>query len=147
MTPEIGLKLENPVAGTMTVFTATAASTDGAYVEIEVTYPPNSTPPPRHLHPAQDEHFTVLSGRMTGICGEDTIDAGEGEEFSVPRGTPHLMSAGPNGAVLRWRTSPALRSGEMFCDLWQVARDNDWSPDGMQMFEVISRYGDEFCLC
>jgi hypothetical protein len=120
MTPEIGLKLENPVAGSTTVFTATAESTDGAYVEIQVTYPPNSAPPPRHLHPSQDEHFTVLSGRMVGSCGDTD---------------------------LRWRTSPAMRTGEMFCDLWQVAHDNDWSPTGMQLFEVVSRYGDEFCLC
>jgi len=147
MTPEIGLKLDNPKAGTITVFTATAESTGGAYVEVEVTYPPNSTPPPRHLHPSQDEHFTVLSGRMVGVCGDADIDAAEGEEFEVPRGTPHLMAAGPDGAVLRWRTSPALRTDEMFCALWEVARDNDWSPGGMALFEVISRYGDEFNLC
>jgi hypothetical protein len=70
----------------------------GEYVEIEVTYPPNSNPPPRHIHPAQDEHFTILSG-------------------------------------------------EMFCALFDVARDNEWKPDLMQMFEVIQQFDDEFCLC
>jgi quercetin dioxygenase-like cupin family protein len=147
MTPEVGLELVNPKAGTTTVFTATAESTGGAYVEIEVTYPPNSSPPPRHLHPSQDEHFTVLSGSMAGSCGDDAIEAKAGDEFDVPRGTPHLMGAGPDGAMLRWRTSPALRTGELFCALWQVAHDNDWEPDGMQLFTVISGFGDEFCLC
>ena len=57
------------------------------------------------------------------------------------------MNATGDGAVVRWRTAPAMRTGEMFCALWEVARDNDWEPDPMQLFEVISRFGDEFCLC
>ena len=61
MTPDVGTELVNPKAGTKTVFTATASSTGGEYVEIEATYPPNSQPPPKHLHPSQTEHFTVCS--------------------------------------------------------------------------------------
>jgi hypothetical protein len=48
---------------------------------------------------------------------------------------------------MRWRTTPALRTGELFCALWEVARDNDWAPDGMQLFGVISSYEEEFRLC
>ena len=147
MKPEVGLELVNPKAGTTIVFTATAESTGGDYVEIEATYPPNSSPPPRHLHPSQDEHFTVLSGSMHGTAGDEPINATAGEEFKVLRGTPHLMSSGADGAVMRWRTSPALRTDEMFCALWQVAHDNDWAPDGMAVYNVITEFGDEFCLC
>lgn len=28
-----------------------------------------------------------------------------------------------------------------------VARDNEWTPNPMQLFEAVSRFGDEFCLC
>jgi quercetin dioxygenase-like cupin family protein len=147
VTPAIGTELVNPKAGTKTVFTATAASTGGDHVEIEATYPPNSAPPPKHLHPSQTEHFTVVSGTMRGSLGDDVFILNAGDELVVPAGTPHQMWAGDNGAVMRWRTSPALRTGEMFCDLWEVARDNDWAPDPMQLFGVISRYGEEFCLC
>ena len=147
MKPEVGLQLVNPKAGTTIVFTATAESTGGDYVEVEATYPPNSSPPPRHLHPSQDEHFTVLSGSMHGAAGDETIDASAGEEFKVLRGTPHLMSSGADGAVMRWRTSPALRTDEMFCAMWQVAHDNDWAPDGMALYNVITGFSDEFCLC
>jgi quercetin dioxygenase-like cupin family protein len=145
--PEVGLELANPVAGTRTVFVATAEFTNGEYVEIEMTYPPNSPPPPRHLHPSQDEQFTVLSGGMNATVGDVDHVLGVGDELRVTAGTPHLMGAGADGAVLRWRTSPALRTGEMFCALWEVARDNDWQPDLMQLFEVITQFGDEFCLC
>ena len=147
MTPDVGTELINPKAGTKTVFTATAETTDGAYVEIEATYPPNSTPPPLHLHPAQDEHFTVTSGSFVVVRGDEEFTANAGDDFTVPRGTPHRMWAAEDGAVVLWRTSPAMRTGEMFCALWEVARDNDWEPDVMKLFEVISSYPDEFCLC
>ena len=147
MTPDVGTELINPKAGTKTVFTATAASTDGEFVEIEMTYPPNSSPPPLHLHPSQDETFTVLAGSMQGVSGEDEFTISVGEVLEVPRGTPHKMQATADGAVVRWRTAPALRTGEMFCALYEVARDNDWDPDVMALFEVIQQFPEEFCLC
>lgn len=147
MTPDLGTELINPKAGTKIVFIATAASTDGAYVEIETTYPPHSPRPPRHLHPSQTEQFDVLAGSLDADCGDDTFTANAGDTFTVPAGTAHQMGAGADGATFRWRTSPALRTGEMFCDLWQVAHDNDWEPDVMALLGVLGRYGDEFCLC
>ncbi len=147
VTPNIGTELINPKAGTKTVFTATADTTDGEYVEIEATYPPNSSPPPLHKHPSQDETFTVLAGSLQGVCGEEEFTLSTGDVLEIPRGTCHKMQASGDGAVLRWRTAPALRTGEMFCALWEVARDNDWDPDAMKLFEVIVAFGDEFCLC
>jgi len=147
MTPEVGTELINPKAGTKTVFIATAESTGGDHVEIEATYPPDSAKPPLHLHPSQTEHFTVLAGALHGIRGAETFTITVGDELVVEPGTPHQMRAGSEGAVMRWRTSPGLRTGEMFCDLWEVARDNDWAPGPLQLFEVVNRYGDEFCLC
>ena len=147
VTPDVGTELINPQAGTKTVFTATAASTDGEFVEIEATYPPNSSPPPLHHHPSQDETFTVLAGSLTGVSGDEEFTISVGDVLEIPRGTCHKMQATGDGAVVRWRTAPALRTGEMFCALWEVARDNDWEPNPLQLFEVISGFGDEFCLC
>ena len=147
MTPEVGTELVNPKAGTRTVFLATAESTAGEYVEIEVTYPPHNALPPLHMHPAQTEHFRVLQGGISGVCGGEEFALVAEDELAVPEGVAHRMGAGEAGVVMRWRTSPALRTGEMFCALWEAARDNGWSPDAGQLFEVILRYGDEFCLC
>jgi quercetin dioxygenase-like cupin family protein len=147
VTPDVGTELVNPVVGTKTVFLATAASTGGEYVEVEVTYPPSSAPPPKHLHPSQTEHFTVLAGTMHATSGDEERVLGVDDVLVVPPGTPHQMHAGDEGAVMRWRTSPALRTGEMFCTLWEVARDNDWAPGPLQLFDVISRYDEEFRLC
>src|SRR5947209_7386042 len=76
MTPDVGTELVNPAVGTKTVFTATAASTDGAYVEIEATYPPNSPKPPLHKHPTQTEQFTVLAGSLHVLRGDEPFTAG-----------------------------------------------------------------------
>jgi quercetin dioxygenase-like cupin family protein len=146
MTPEVGTELVNPVAGTKTVFTATADSTGGDHVEVEATYPPNSAKPPRHLHPGQTEQFTILAGSLEVRHGDEAFTAGAGDDFTVEPGVPHEMWSGGEGAVFRWRTSPALRTGEMNCAVWECSRDNDWKPTGLQLFEVISGYGDEFRL-
>ncbi len=146
MTPEVGTELVNPVAGTKMVFTATADSSGGDHVEVEATYPPNSAKPPRHLHPGQTERFTVLAGSLEVRRGDEAFTAGVGEEFDVDPGVAHQMWAGGDGAVFRWRTFPALRTGEMNCALWECARENEWKPTGLQLFEVMNEYGDEFRL-
>src|SRR3954462_1407401 len=146
MTPEVGTELANPVAGTKTVFVGTAESTGGEHVEIEATYPPNSTRPARHVHPSQTERFQVLAGSLEVRRGDEAFTAGVGDEFTVEPGVAHEMWAGADGAVFRWRTSPALRTSEMTCALWECARDNDWTPPGLQLFEVIGGYGEEFRL-
>jgi mannose-6-phosphate isomerase-like protein (cupin superfamily) len=146
--PRVGAELVNPVAGTRTAFRATAASTGGTHVEVEATYPPHSSPPPLHLHPQQDEHFTVLSGTMRLVVGGVERDLVTGEVLEVPRGTSHRMwNPADVPAVMLWRTTPALRTDQMFCDLWQTAADNGFEPDLLRAFEVIQRYPDEFCLC
>ena len=146
MTPEVGAELVNPVAGTRTVFRATAASTGGAYVEVEQTHA--TAKPPLHLHPSQDEHFTVLAGRLHAVVGGDERELGPGDVLDVPRGTSHQMwSVGDEAARTLWRTTPALRTDQFYCDLWQVAADNAFEPDVMKAYEVTLRYPDEFCLC
>ena len=148
MTPIVGTELVNPKAGTKTVFTATAESTRGDYVEVLASYPPHSDPPPLHLHPKQEETFFVVSGQFDVVRGDETFSVKEGDEFTVPAGTPHKMwASGDDVGQLRWRTAPALRTGEMFCSLWEVARDADWSPDVLKLLEVIGDHADEFCLC
>jgi mannose-6-phosphate isomerase-like protein (cupin superfamily) len=148
VTPQVGTELVNPVAGSRTVFRATGASTGGAYVEVEQTYRPHSAKPPLHQHPNQDEHFTVLRGMLHAVVGDVERDVRAGEELEVPRGTPHQMwGASDEPTVLIWRTSPALRTDQMFCDLWSVAAETDFVPDLMRSYEVVLRYAEEFQLC
>ena len=147
-TPEVGAELVNPVAGSRTVFLATAASTDGAYVEVEQTYRPHSSKPPTHLHPNQDEHFTVVSGQLHAVVGDVESDLFAGDVLEVPRGVGHqLWGAADEPTVVIWRTTPALRTDRFFCDLWSAAAETDFEPDLRRAYAVTLRYAEEFQLC
>ena len=146
-TPEVGTELVNPVSGTRTVFRATAASTGGDHVEVEATYPPHSPVPPRHLHPSQAEHFTVLQGALATRVDGVERELVAGEELDVPPGAVHQMwGAADTETVVLWRTTPALGTDCMYCELWQVAADSGWRPGPGALLEVVQRYPDEFQL-
>lgn len=148
LVPVIGTELVNPVAGSRTLFRATAASTGGAHVEVEQTFAPHSPPPPPHLHPSQDEHFRVLQGRLSGTVAGVEVTAGPGEELDVPRGAPHVMwGDADEPTVAIWRTTPALRTDQMWCDLWSTAAEVGFVPDPMRAYAVVLRYAEEFQLC
>ena len=148
LVPEVGTELVNPVSGSRTVFRATAASTQGGYVEVEQTYRPHSPKPPLHLHPNQDEHFTVVSGQLHAIVGDVEQDLVAGDELDVPRGVPHQMwGAADEPTVILWRTTPALRTDRFYCDLWSAAAETDFQPDVMRAYQVTLRYAEEFQLC
>ena len=57
-----------------------------------------------------------------------------------------MWNHGDVEAVLRWRVEPPLRTAEMWCATWACARDHEWKPDPMTMFEVVSGFPDEFQL-
>lgn len=148
LVPQVGTALANPATGTKTVFRATSASTRGAYVEVEHTYPAHSFSPPLHLHPHQDEHFSVMSGTLRALVGEVTHDLSAGKRIDVPRGTPHRMEAtADEPTVVIWRTSPALRTDQLFCELWSAASEAQFLPDAIRAYQVILRYRDEVQLC
>jgi len=146
--PEVGAELVNPVAGSRTVFRATAASTGGAYVEVEQTYRAHSPKPPLHLHPNQDEHFTVLSGHLHAVLDGVESDLFAGDELEVPRGVAHQMwGAADEPTVIVWRTTPALRTDQLYCDLWSAAAETEFVPDVVRAYQVTLRYAEEFQLC
>jgi quercetin dioxygenase-like cupin family protein len=64
--------------------------------------------PPDHTHPAEDEIFYVLQGRLTFRCGEDTFDVEEGGFIFLPRGIEHGYRIQSEGEVrLLAVTAPA----------------------------------------
>jgi len=85
----------------------------------EVRMDPGHKLPPAHRHPAQDERFDVLEGRLRIVLdGEERI-LGPGEGLDVPRGAAHAMAAADGGPVrARWETRPALGT-----EAWWTALD------------------------
>ncbi len=113
-------------------------SLDDARLEMEAEYPADGSLPPAHLHPRQDERFTVLDGAVRTVIDGRERRYDTGEAFTVAAGVVHQM-AGDGRARVRWEVSPALRTAEFFEVLYTGAAADD--PAGF-----LARYADEFQL-
>lgn len=118
---------------------------------VEVTYAEPGSPPPRHLHPAQDEHFEVLSGRLTAKVGGKERVLETGDTLDVARGTVHQMwNAGPDPVRARWETRPAGRTAEWFRAIDGLLRSGRVGRNGMPpltvMAALLREYDDVFRL-
>lgn len=110
----------------------------------EVQYGAAGSPPPAHLHPAQDEHFTVLDGEVTIDLDGQRHTLRAGDTIDVPRRTAHQMwNAHPTDpARVRWTTTPALRT-----EAWWTALDRTAGKPSLLSFAPLLReYRDVFQL-
>lgn len=84
-----GKVIESP--STRLVFVDTAADTNGELLRVEQFVQPGAPRVAEHVHPRQEERFTVLSGAMgVKAAGREWI-LGLGETVTVPSGTPHAF--------------------------------------------------------
>jgi quercetin dioxygenase-like cupin family protein len=110
-----GRVIDNPVSGERIVIRESAAETGGRLLSFDLFLPPGAHVPARHVHPVQEERFTLVAGRMRFRLGRDTVLAGPGETVRVPPGTAHWFgNAGDEVAHARVEVRPALRMQEFF---------------------------------
>ena len=110
-----GRVLENPVSGERIVILQSGSQTGGELLVFDLFLPPGGHVPAQHVHPVQEERFTVLDGQMRFRLGGRTILSGAGESVVVPPGTPHWFgNAGPGVSHARVEVRPALRMEDMF---------------------------------
>jgi quercetin dioxygenase-like cupin family protein len=124
--------LENPVTGLRTVFRKTAEDTDGQLLQVDWIGNPGWKAGPRHVHPYQEERFTVLSGTLASyVDGVERIH-GEGEVVAAPAGSAHTVWNAGDGvvhALVEFR--PALRSEVPLETLAGLARDGKTNREGV----------------
>ena len=68
-----------------------AAATHGAYMVVECLLSPGFGPP-MHIHHADDEAFYIISGELSGVCGDVEWRGGPGTFVFMPRGIPHRFT-------------------------------------------------------
>lgn len=120
-------------------------------LEVEVEYGPMGSPPPKHLHPAQDERFRVVSGTLRVRVGGDERELAAGEEIEIPRGEVHQMwNPGSEPVRAVWQTMPRLRTEQWFEAIDALHREGRVGKDGMPgplAFGVLlTEYRDVFRL-
>jgi mannose-6-phosphate isomerase-like protein (cupin superfamily) len=107
--------IANPVSGERIVIRQSGARTGGALLAFDLYLPPGGHVPARHVHPHQEERFTVISGRMRFHLGRRRFTAGPGATIVIPRGAAHWFgNPGPEPSHAYVETRPALRMEELF---------------------------------
>jgi mannose-6-phosphate isomerase-like protein (cupin superfamily) len=143
-----GQILDNPVSGERITFRKTAADTRGELLEIDLELAPDGHVPGKHVHPAQEERFEVLSGKMKFKMGHKTVIAEAGEVVTVPAGVAHkFANGGDETAHVRVQVRPALRMEELFETTVALAEEGRTTSKGMpkplDLALFVQEYADE----
>jgi mannose-6-phosphate isomerase-like protein (cupin superfamily) len=118
-----GRVIDNPISGERIVIRQSGTQTDGRLLAFDLFLPPRGHVTAAHVHPAQEERFTVVAGRMRFRLRRRIIDVGAGETVVVPPGTPHWFgNPGPGESHARVEARPALRTEELFEMMEAVTR-------------------------
>jgi mannose-6-phosphate isomerase-like protein (cupin superfamily) len=124
------------------------SSTPEAF-EVEASYRPGGSPPPAHLHPAQDERFEVLEGSVRARVDGDERELCEGDEIEIGRGRVHQMwNPGAEPARVRWVTVPGGRTEQWFRTLDGLFREGGDIAEGREVdfAALLEEYSDVFRL-
>jgi mannose-6-phosphate isomerase-like protein (cupin superfamily) len=120
-------------------------------LEVEVEYGPGGSPPPKHWHPAQDEHFRVLEGSLRVRVDDSERELAPGDEIEIPRTAVHQMwNPGAEPARARWVTRPAGRTERWFRELGDLQAsgrvDSNGMPSPLAFGVLLTEYRDVFRL-
>jgi mannose-6-phosphate isomerase-like protein (cupin superfamily) len=120
-------------------------------LEVEGTWGPGGSPPPKHFHPDQDERFEVLEGTLTARVDGEQRELQPGDVLEIPRRAVHqIWNAGAVPARATWVTSPGGRTASWFADLDALHRSGRVGRGGMPgplaFGAYLSEYRDVFRL-
>jgi quercetin dioxygenase-like cupin family protein len=114
-------------------------------LEVEGTWGPHGSPPPKHFHPNQDERFEVLEGVLAVRVDGDERELRAGDTLEIPRRAVHQMwNAGDVPARARWVTAPAGRTAEWFADIDGLLRSGRVGRNGMPGVLAFGAYLTEY---
>jgi quercetin dioxygenase-like cupin family protein len=124
--------IENPVTGERAVVRVGTVETAGAYGVVDLYVRPRGAVVGEHWHPAMDERFTVLRGRVDFRLGGQEQTAALGREIHVPAGLRHdWWNAGEEEALVRIEVRPAARFEAMILNLFGLAQDGRTNARGL----------------
>jgi len=128
-------------------FLETTAETNGELHAQEARYVANSKYPPYHCHPQQDERFQIIEGGLEFTLDGEQRTVRAGDEVKIARGVYHkARNPFDQPAIVRWETRPAMRSGEMYRDLYTAAAKHGGKPPLHEAAAILREYRHEFRL-
>ena len=110
--------LDNPTTGERITVLETAAD----LLRLDLVVRPRGALAAAHVHPEQEERFTVNTGLMRLRIGDDELLLGPGHTAVVPAGVAHDWSnAAPSHLHATVEFRPALRTASLFEALFGLA--------------------------
>ena len=124
--------IENRVTGERIRFRQTAAETAGELSVVETWVTPGGFVATTHVHPSQDEHFSILEGSVGFRVGGQTLELKAGQSVTVPAGTSHrFWNAGEREAHFVAEVTPALHFEELLATMFSLANEGKTNRKGM----------------
>jgi len=138
-----------------------AEETDGDFVRFESTMYPSSVDAPaarslshepwgldndfEHVHPTQEEHWTVVAGTLRVEVDGDERTVSEGEEVTLPSDVPH-RHYNPTDRPIRvvWERRPAFRTEAWAESVYALAQRGETDTNGVPNPLQIPVWIDEF---
>ena len=140
-----GDTIENPITGEWVVVRVGTEDSGGELLEIDAYVNPGGAVTGEHVHPAIEEYFTVVRGRVGfRLDGRETI-APLGQRLHVPAGTSHdWWNDGEEEAHIVVEISPAERFEKMVRNLFGLAQDGKTNSKGMPNLLQAAIFAREF---
>lgn len=102
------------LVGDTYTFKAVGEDTNGSFMVLEATVPPQAGPPP-HIHHYEEEAYYLLEGELEFLAGEHTFKARAGSFVYIPKGILHsFKNVGTEPARMVTIFTPAGMEGFFF---------------------------------
>lgn len=140
--PEVGDRIENPVAGDVVTFLELPDEASGELL-VEMVTMPGGQGPPMHVHPRSSESFEVVRGSIAIKQADRELVVSEGETHVVAPGVPHAFSShGMQPALTRVRFDRPGRMGEFLETFYELARAGRTDAEGKPtMLQIAVSFG------
>jgi quercetin dioxygenase-like cupin family protein len=137
--------IKNPVTRERAVVRLGTEETGGQHLAVELSIRPRGAVAGEHFHPAMEERFTVMQGRVGfRLDGQEAI-APIGEQLVVTAGMVHdWWNAGADEALVRVEVRPGARFEEMIQNLFGLAQDGKTNAKGMPSLLQLVAFAREF---
>jgi quercetin dioxygenase-like cupin family protein len=141
-------EVENALTGETVRFIRTGDETGGELLVMEAHWSSPKHETPAHVHPAMEERWHVLEGRVGFRIGDEEVTAGPGEQVSAPPGVLHTnWNVGGGPALMRIEMRPPLRWEEFVRQLFALASEGlEGAVAQRSVTELLSEFAPEIEL-
>lgn len=144
--PDDPVYVENPVTGEQFWFHSPPDDPETDPLVLDIWTPPDMVPLAEHVHPRQDEQFTVNTGTIeVSRNGVESIYL-EDEAVTIEAGTPHTWTnVGDTRLHVTVRFQPGLQTEAFLRDLATLAQRGEVKTNGapsiLQVAALYDAYG------